>query len=67
MYPKLQTLDQYRRSMNSWHDLLSALLLNKQIRRNMPGLFTPDEERRYELATDHAHRMVTGGRTVNHG
>ena len=66
MYPKLQTADQRRRSMNSWHDLFSALLLNKQIRRNMPGLFTEDEERRYERAIDHTHRVITGGR-VTHG
>lgn len=67
MYPKPQALDQHRRSMDSWHNLLSALLLNKQIRRSMPGLFTPDEERRYELAIDHTHQVVTGGRPVNHG
>ena len=50
MYSQLQVRDQLKRSQKRWDELHRYLLLNRSIRRVMPGLFTPQEEQRYEDA-----------------
>lgn len=57
MYPQRQVRDQLKRSQERWDELHRYLLLNRSIRQAMPGLFTPQEEQRYEDAIQY----VEGG------
>lgn len=50
MYSQLQVRDQHNRSQKRWAELHRYLILSRSIRRSMPGLFTPQEEQRYEDA-----------------